>query len=457
MIVMKFGGTSIENIEAVRRVVEIIRSRLDLQPVVVNSAMGKTTRRLLHIARLTAEGQDKEAAGELEELRGYHIGMAQGLTPDFEGSSTRTELERYFAELQELLDTLSVLRELTPPSQDRILSYGELIATTIMATALREGGVNARWLDARNCIITDERFTGAKPVDDLTRLAIRRVVLPVVSSGCVPVIQGFIGATRDGTTTTLGFEGSDLTASLVSAALDVSDIQIWKDVDGIMTADPSIFPEARTIKQISFEEASELTFLGAKVLHPDTLAPARRKGIPVHIYNSRRPEGGGTMITTGAKGGRNIITSIAHKEAICMVSVIPNVRTSPAEFLRAIFDVLGRKEITPFVMTTSTEGTVMAVSDSEAEGGMLDELSSLGPVNTARDRGAISLVGENIRTVPDFASLVLRNLDGTGIDMVAYGISPISCTIVVNKTDIPSIIARLHGVFFRDPDPDLFG
>ncbi len=163
------------------------------------------------------------------------------------------------------------------------------------------------------------------------------------------------------------------------------------------------------------------------------------------------------MITTGIKGGRNIITSIAHKGAICMVSVIPDVRTSPAEFLGAIFDILGRKEITPFVMTTSTEGTVMAVSDSEAEGGMLDELSSLGAVNTARDKGAISLVGENIRTVPDFASLVLRNLNGTGIDMVAYGVSPISCTIVVSKTDIPSVIARLHGAFFRDPDPDLFG
>ncbi|MDO9514689.1 MAG: aspartate kinase [Syntrophales bacterium] len=457
MIIMKFGGTSIEDIDSVRRVVEIIHSRLDLCPVVVNSAMGKTTRKLLNIARLSAEGMDKEAARELDAIREYHVAMARGLTPDFKENNIRTALERYFEELQELLEGLSVLRELTPRSQDRILSYGELVATTIIASALRQRGIDARWLDARAFIITDERFTGARPVDDLTRLGIRRDVLPLVSSGCVPVIQGFIGSTRGGDTTTLGFEGSDLSASLVGAALDVSDIQIWKDVDGIMTADPSIFAGARTIKKISFEEASELTFFGAKILHPDTLEPARSKDIPVHIYNSRQPEGGGTLITASAKSGSNVITSIAYKRSVCIVSIVPDARANPAGFFRAVFDVLDREGITPSVMTTSNAGMVMAVSASESSKCVTDELSRLGTVNIFGEKGTISLVGENIRTARGLASLVFRNLDGINIDMVAHGASPISFTFVVNETDIPSVIARLHETFFKDPDPDLFG
>lgn len=455
MIVMKFGGTSIEDIDSVRRVVEIIHSRLDLHPVVVNSAMGKTTRNLLNAARLAAEGMDTEAARQLDAIRGYHIAMARGLTPAFDESDIRATLERYFAELQELLEGLSTLQELTPHSQDRILSYGELVATAITASALRQRGIDARWLDARDLIITDDRFTRARPVDDLTRNALREQVLPLVASGRVPVIQGFIGSTRSGATTTLGFEGSDLTASLVGAALGVADIQIWKDVDGIMTADPSIFAEARTIRQISFEEASEMTFFGAKVLHPDTLGPARRKDIPVHIYNSRRPEGGGTIITASAQSGGGVITSIAYKSPVCIIGIVPTAGANSAGFFRAVFDILDREGVAPSAITTSKAGMIMAVSAPDSEKLVTGELSRLGTVNIARGKGTVSLVGENIRTARDLPSIVFRNLDGFEIDMVAHGASPISCTFVVNETDIPSVIARLHEAFFSNPDPEL--
>jgi len=452
MIVMKFGGTSIEDIDSIRRVVDIVHSRLDLQPVVVNSAMGKTTRNLLHIARIAAGGMDQEAVGELGSLRAYHVALARGLTSDFEESGIQRDLERYFEELRELLEGLCTLGELTPRSQDRILSYGELVATTIVASALRQRGIDARWLDARDFIITDDRFTGARPVDDLTSGGIRREVLPVVSSGQIPVIQGFIGSTRNGATTTLGFEGSDLTASLVGAALDVADIQIWKDVDGIMTADPSIFAEARTIEEISFAEASELTFFGAKVLHPDTLEPARRKGIPVHIYNSRQPGRRGTMITAHPKSGRTAITSITYKRPVCTVGIVPDVSADPAVFFRVLFEILDRERISPSVMTTSKGGMVMAVSDSQITEELIDDLSRLGTVHASRGKGTISLVGENIRAVSDFTSLVLHNLGGIAIDMIAHGASSISFTFVVNEADIPSVVARLHKTFFDAPD-----
>jgi len=456
MIIMKFGGTSIEDIPSIERVVKIIGSRLEQYPVVVNSAMGKTTRKLLNIARLSAEGMDEDALLRLDEIREYHFDMARGLISDFEDSDARITLERYFEELQRLLGGLSILQELTPRSQDRILSYGELVATTIIASTLQSRGINARWLDARDFIITDERFTRARPVDELTLRGIQEKVRPLVLSGHVPVIQGFIGSTRGGATTTLGFEGSDFTAALAGAALDVSNIEIWKDVNGIMTADPRIFAGARTVRNISFEEASELTLFGAKVLHPGTIEPARRKDIPVNIYNSRQPDAGGTTITANANNGTNIVKSIAYNMPVCIINIVSDSHVDPAGFLRSVFDILDREGIVPCVVTTAGAGIAMAVSASEDMEHAMDELTRLGTVNIAGEKASISLVGENIRTTHYFAPVVFQNLEDVNIYMVAQGASPISLTFVVNESDVSSVIARLHEAFFRDPDPDMF-
>jgi aspartate kinase len=456
MIVMKFGGTSIEDIPSIERIVGIIKSRLEQQPVVINSAMGKTTRKLLDIARLSADGMDEKALLRLNEIREYHFDMARGLMPDFEKSETRTTLERYFEELQRLLGGLSVLRELTPRSQDRILSYGELVATTIIASTLQNRGINARWLDAREFIITDERFTRARPIDELTFRGIQEKVLPLVESGHVPVTQGFIGSTRSGDTTTLGFEGSDFTAALAGAALDVSKIEIWKDVNGIMTADPRIFAGARTAKNVSFEEASELTFFGAKVLHPCTIEPACRKDIPVNIYNSRQPDAGGTTITAHANKETNIVKSIAYGMPVCIMNIVSDSQVDPAAFLRSVFDILEREGIIPCVVTTAGAGIAMAVSASEDMEHAIDELTRFGTVNIAREKATISLVGENIRTTRDFAPVVFQNLEDVNVYMVSQGASPISLTFVVDESDVSSVIARLHEAFFREPDPDMF-
>ena len=456
MIVMKFGGTSIEDIPSIERVVKIIGSRLEQHPVVVNSAMGKTTRKLLNIARLSADGMDEDALLRLDKIREYHFDMARGLISDFEDSDARITLERYFEELQRLLGGLSILQELTPRSQDRILSYGELVATTIIASTLQSRGINARWLDARDFIITDERFTRARPVDELTLRGIQEKVRPLVLSGHVPVIQGFIGSTRGGATTTLGFEGSDFTAALAGAALDVSNIEIWKDVNGIMTADPRIFAGARTVRNISFEEASELTLFGAKVLHPGTIEPARRKDIPVNIYNSRQPDAGGTTITANANNGTNIVKSIAYNMPVCIINIVSDSHVDPAGFLRSVFDILDREGIVPCVVTTAGAGIAMAVSASEDMEHAIDELTRLGTVNIAGEKASISLVGENIRTTHYFAPVVFQNLEDVNIYMVAQGASPISLTFVVNESDVSSVIARLHEAFFRDPDPDMF-
>jgi aspartate kinase len=311
-------------------------------------------------------------------------------------------------------------------------------------------------LDARDLIITDERFTRAQPIEAITYQKINEHVRPVIASGRVPIIQGYIGSTRDGATTTLGFEGSDYTAALVGAALEVSDIQIWKDVSGLMTADPAIFAGARTVKTISFAEAAELTFFGAKVLHPSAIQPARQKTIPVHIYNSKQPEATGTVITTSATAGANLIKSIAYKRPLCILNVLSNRLFSPYDFLKAVFDILDRERLTPYIMATSEASAAIALSALENLEFLIEDLGHFGEVAIINQKATVSLVGENLRHARDFAATVFQHLNGLHVHMIAQGASPINFTFVVDETEVPEVIARLHGVFFRELDPNVF-
>lgn len=456
MIVMKFGGTSIQDAASIERVVEIVRRHIGHNPIVVNSAMGKTTRKLLAVAQHAAAGKDKAASDKLADIRQYHYSLAEILIPHFQENETRKLLDTYFEDLHKLLAGLSILRELTLRSQDKILAYGELIATAIIAAVFRHYGINAALCDARNFIITNERFSRAEPILDLTYRHIYEDVHPLVESNSVPVIQGFIGSSLNGATTTLGFEGSDYTAALVGAALNAASIQIWKDVSGIMTTDPSIFTGAHTVKKISFAEAAELTFFGAKVLHPSTIEPARQQNIPVHIYNSRYPDATGTIITEQAKRGKNIIKSIAYKRPITVIHITSDNSIPSCTFLKSIFDILDRDHIASYV-TTITEATIaLAISATENFESFINEMKRLGTVTIIRDKATVSLVGENLRRADDFISRVFEKLEGVTIDMISYGASSINITFVVSESLVSTVIARLHDNFFTEIDPEIF-
>lgn len=453
---MKFGGTSIQDKPSIERVAEIIHRHQDLHPVVVNSAMGKTTRNLLAMARSAAAGMNGDALKMLGDLQHYHTNLAASLTPNYPESNVADTLRRYFDELEKLLGGLSVLRELSLRTQDKILSYGELIATAIITAVLQDRGLNAKLCDARELIITDERFSRAEPIPDLTYQRIYEFIHPMVESNIIPVIQGFIGATRDGVTTTLGFEGSDFTTALVGAALNAAHIQIWKDVNGIMTADPMIFGGARTVKSISFAEAAELTFYGAKVLHPSTIAPARRKNIPVHIFNSKRPDATGTVITEQARNGSTLIKSIAYKHPVSIVTTRSD-RSLPSQyFLKSIFEILERENTTPYVVAISEGRTSLAISPSDPMEHLINHLKDVGQVDVTSGKATVSLVGENLSTFDECIATVCKNLEGIHIDMISHGASPINITFVVDESDLPSVIARLHNVFFSDLDSEVF-
>ena len=220
-----------------------------------------------------------------------------------------------------------------------------------------------------------------------------------------------------------------------------------------MTADPRIFAAARTANTLSFEEASALTFFGAKVLHPGTIAPACRKNIPVHIYNSRQPDAGGTIIRADGNRETNIVKSIAYHMPVSIMNIVSDAHVDPAAFLRSVFDILEREGIVPRVVTTAGTSIALAVGASDNMEHAVNELTRFGTVTVARQKATVSLVGENIRTTGDFAPVVFQSLKDVNVYMVAQGASPISLTFVVDESDVSSVIARLHGAFFSDPDP----
>lgn len=454
MIVMKFGGTSLEDPASVERVIQIVRSRLELMPVVVVSAMGKTTRQLLSAARAAAAGDTNSALGIVSELKAAHKAQAKAL---FKNGQAPLLIEQYFDELERLLNGLAILGEVPPRGLDRILSYGELLSSVIFATALIERGLKGRLFDSRALIKTDDAWGEASPIIELTNKNLRDALLPSLRSGEVPVLQGYIGSTREGATTTLGFEGSDYTATIVGAALEASHIEIWKDVPGLMTADPAIFPRARTVKACSFAEAAELTYFGAKVLHPKAIYPAAQKDIPVHIYNSKQPEATGTKITAAGQRCSNSIKSIAYKRPIALLGIARSDAAS-ADMLRAVVDAIRRRRIAPLVMAASAWNLLLAI-DGQLPGdarSLAEELSRVGRISLNEDKAIISLVGEGLMSDATSAPRALSATREIGIAALLHGSSPIAIHLIAEDRHVEELVAKLHDAFFQDPDPEVF-
>ncbi len=466
MIVMKFGGTSVEDAASVERVAQIIRERLSLRPVVVVSAMGKTTRKLLQAAEHSAAGDSRTTLGIVADLKARHTSEARRLIGTSSARETFDLIDRYFDELKKLLEGLAILGEVPPRGLDKILSYGELLSSAIVAGAINERGILARLLDSREFIKTDDRFGEASPLFEITNQLIKETIAPAIERGEVPVIQGFIGSTRAGATTTLGFEGSDYTAAIVGAAMEAADIQIWKDVSGLMTADPAVFAGARTVKTCTFAEAGELTYFGAKVLHPKAIYPAARKNISVHIYNSKRPTATGTSINASAPACANLIKSIAYKRPVSVINVA--YETSPEQmlavssddFLRTLFDVLSRRRIRPLLTAVSASRAALAV-DSIAiadgdERSLIEELSRFARVSVESNRAIVSLVGQELGSDPKLTARVFKAIEETRLGVIMHGSSPISMSFIVADHDVETVIARLHEIFFDKLDPQVF-
>jgi len=455
MIVMKFGGTSVESAAAIARVAAIVKARQSRRPVVVVSAMGKTTNQLLAVANAAIHGPREEYLRQIHDLRDFHSREARQVVPLAERAALDRFLDEHFQELTELAKGLAVLGELTPRSIDAISSYGERLSSYIVTQAFRHSGMETVHLDSRDVIVTDKRHTQAAPLFRQTYARLAANVPPLAAKSVV-VMGGFIAATEDGVTTTLGRGGSDFTASIVGAGIGAEEIQIWTDVDGMLTADPTILPGGHRVKTISFAEAAELAYFGAKVLHPATVLPAIEKSIPVLILNSRRPEVPGTRIVAERVHCENAVKSIACKRKITVVNIHSTRMLMAHGFLRRIFEVFDRLE-TPVDMVATSEVSVSLTIDNPARiDEVLAELRQFAEAETERDQVIVCLVGENIRYTPGVARRVFNALEGINVRMISQGGSLLNISFVVAEKDLRSAMEALHGEFFSELDPTVF-
>jgi aspartate kinase len=454
MIVMKFGGTSVESQEAVARISRIVQKHEARRPVVVVSAMGKTTNKLLEIAAEAAAGRREQALALVDELRIHH--MTHGLAL---AGPAAAELERYirahFEWLDELVKGLSVVGELSPRSKDAIASLGERLSSLIVTFAFRASGLRTEHVDSRRVMMTDDRFTQAQPCFEDTYAALEDMVVPLAESAVV-VMGGFIGSTNDGHTTTLGRGGSDYSAAIVGAGIQAEEIQIWTDVDGMLTADPRIILGGHRVKHISFAEAAEMAYFGAKVLHPSTVLPAIERNIPVTILNSRRPEIDGTRISSHSVPCRNPVKSISCKRDITILNIRSTRMLMAHGFLRRIFEIFDRYETSVDMLSTSEVSVSLTVDDLRQLDEITAELCQFAEVTVEREQAIVCLVGDNIRYTPGIAGRAFQVLRRHNIRMISQGASLLNLGFVIAEADLKAVVGALHDEFFRDLDPAVF-
>jgi aspartate kinase len=454
MIVMKFGGSSVESQQALARVTRIVQTYERRRPLVVVSAMGGTTNKLLQAAREAEAGRRDQALALVEDLRAHHLRDGLALA-----GSAAAELDRYirahFEWLDDLVKGLSVVGELSPRSMDAIASLGERLSSLIVTFAFRGAGMSTQYVDARRVILTDDHFTRAQPLLEQTYALLRESVAPLVD-GSVVVMGGFIGSTQNGQTTTLGRGGSDYTASIVGAGLGAEEIQIWTDVDGMLTADPRILQNGHRIRSISFAEAAEMAYFGAKVLHPATVVPAVEKNIPVLILNSRRPDAAGTRITSQPLPCKNAVKSISCKRDITVVNIQSTRMLMAHGFLRRIFEIFDRYTTSVDMVSTSEVSVSLTIDNGENVELICDELRQFAEVNTEDGQAIVCLIGENIRHTPGIAGRVFQVLSKKNVRMISQGASELNLGLVISEDDLKEAVRALHDEFFRELDPAVF-
>ena len=456
MIVMKFGGTSVQDAKAINRVAEIVQSRLADRPVVIVSAMAKVTDSLLNMGRAAGNGDRKSALKMARALRERHYETAGELLGTALFTEFHSELGGDFEDLDELLRGIGAVGEITPRTYDYVASFGEMLSSKIVAAALTARGLPAAHVDSRHCVVTDNSFMKAVPLFPETNERLLKQVKPLVDTGQVAVMGGFIGSTRSGITTTIGRGGSDFSAAIVGAGLDAERIEIWTDVDGMMTTDPRLCPEARRIKVISFDEAAELAYFGAKVLHPATVLPAIQKNIPVYVLNSLNPSCEGTKITARAPRSSNIFKAIALKKKTTIVDVAAPRRLLVHGYLKSIFDVFNDHEVSVDVVSTSEVAVSLTVETNDQIPALAADLAKLADVKYEAKKAIVCLVGENLRETPGIAAKVFGILENVKIRMISQGASEINLTFVIEEDDAEPVVKRLHREFFGEVDPSTF-
>jgi aspartate kinase len=451
LVVMKFGGTSVEDATAIRRLIGIVQSRRSTEAVVVVSALAKVTDQLLEAGRAAASGHLGSALATVRNIYVRHEQLAESLVEGNANSALDGELRGEFQLLESLLHRIATSRAFDAQLQDQLLGFGECFSSKLVTEALLAARLSASHVDARSCIVTDARHGQASPDWEATNLRVQQLVEPLLSRGRIPVLGGFIAATADGVPTTLGRGGSDFTAAIVGAALGAARIEIWTDVDGVMTTDPKLCPDARVIRRMSFDEASELAHFGAKVLHPATLAPAMRENIPVYVLNSRRPQNEGTEIMAEATHSQKV-RAISAKRNVASVEIAPRGKIDSA-LLGAIFSAFDQHSCAVDVMATSPGRISLLVASTVPLPGIAADLQAVADVSWQNHQALICLVGENIRRQPEVASRVFAAVSDMDVHILCHGASERTISFLVDESKAEESVRKLHALFFPKMEP----
>ncbi len=434
---MKFGGSSVATSERIRNVVEIVKGRLPRKPVLVVSAFRGVTDELFKLGEEAVKGQ----APTVDRIRQRHEETAKemGLEPGL--------LKNEMAELEVLLKGISLVKELTPRTLDYVVSFGERFSTRIIAAFFNKAGVPAEQHDAFDIgLLTNDEFGGAQPLPEADA-EIKRHITRMTK---LPIITGYVGKTKNGDITTLGRNGSDYSATIIGAAIDAQEIEIWSDVDGIMTADPRLAPTAKAIDSLTFAEASELAYYGGKVLHPATITPAVRKRIPVRCLNTFKPDHPGTPIMAEAKSAQKGPKSIAHNLHNLILTISTPRMLQGHGFLAKIFDIFARHKISIDMVSTSEISVSVTLDSNRNLEAAVADLKAFADVTVEKDKAIICVVGEGLGSTPGIAADTFQALKEAGVNvlMISQGASKISIGFVVDDADCPKAVQALHRKFY---------
>ena len=452
-LVMKFGGTSVADEGAIERLVEhVMSARNDgALPVVVVSALAGVTNDLLRAATL-ATASDPAADALLDSLRTRHLQLAARVGTALQDDLTR-EITSQFDELAAILRAVGTLKETSPRAHDAIAAAGELLSSRIVHAALSAAGLPAVWIDPRRLVITTDDYMQAGPLFEEIEIAVPRELGRAIAARAAAVTGGYVGATREGVTTTLGRGGSDYSAAIIGAALNAREIQIWTDVDGMLTADPRIVATPRVVPVLSFGEASELAYFGAKVLHPSTIQPAVARDIPVRILNSRRAAAPGTLIASrGADESTGRPAAIACKRSVTVVDITSTRMLMAHGYLRRVFEVFERCRTSVDVVTTSEVSVSVTIDDDRRLNGVIQGVADFAEVQVEHGMAILCAVGDSLRRNPRIAARMLGALDGFPLRMVSQAASRRNVTVVLRDADVPAAMNRLHDLFFAMTD-----
>jgi aspartate kinase len=450
MIIMKFGGTSVANSEAISRTIGIIRGRLDQKPVVVVSALSKVTDLLYRISDKASERDESGASELLSELRTRHMDLTKQLlsgSPELYGQAC-AKVGELCGALEGFVSAVCSLGELSDRSKARIISTGEYLSSTIICYAMNAGGIDTAFIDARKMMVTSDDYLKGEPLTDEIAARVPGVVEDAYQGKDAVITQGFVSATLKGEPAVLGRGGSDYSASLIGMAVGAEKIEIWTDVDGVRTADPRVVKNTKSIDRISFEEAAEMAHFGAKVLHPLTIEPAVKKNIPIYVLNSMNPSGDGTAILR-SEFIEDGVKSVSFKENIVLMNIFSTRMINTSGFLRRVFGIFAENKVSVDLISTSEANISLTMEAGRNMDRVVRELSEFSQVDVDEDKSQVSIIGKNIVNLRGLLRETMDSLKNNNVYMISQGATYVNISFVVDRSSLTEVVREVHKFLFE--------